>query len=32
LQTSQEQFLAAGVPSSDPQRFGFGDEFLGLSD
>ena len=31
-QTSQEQFLASGVPDSDPRRFGFGDGLLGLSD
>ena len=29
---SRELFLASCVPSSDPRRFGFGDEFLGLSD
>jgi len=31
-QASQERFLASSVPSSDSKRFGFGDEFLGLSD
>jgi hypothetical protein len=31
-QASREQFLTSDVPSSDPRRFGFSDEFLGLSD
>ena len=31
-QASRERFLASGVPSNDPRRFGISDRLLGLSD